>query len=74
MKVRIAVQHAADIAIDANVTMEELTAEYQAALAQPGGLLTLADAKGHRVIVPAAGIAYVEVRNAAERPVGFAGF
>ncbi|AVM01432.1 DUF3107 domain-containing protein [Gordonia iterans] len=41
------------------------------ALANGAGVVELTDEKGHRILVPAAKIAYVEVGTAESRRVGF---
>ena len=43
-----------------------------AAALKADGLLDLVDEKGHRVVVPAAKLAYVEIAAAEVRKVGFA--
>ncbi|MBM2809221.1 MAG: hypothetical protein HW422_2307, partial [Cutibacterium acnes] len=40
-------------------------------LAQPNAILTLTDAKGRKVLIPAHGIAYLDLGQPNSRQVGF---
>jgi len=71
MEVRIGVQQAArELVIDVNDTPEGVAAKVEAALTG-GPVLELIDEKGHRVVVPADRLAYVEIAAAETRRVGF---
>lgn len=71
MEVKIGVQNAArELHIDTDEsaeTIEKLVADALAA----GGVLTLADTRGRRVVVPTATLAYVEIGLATVGQVGF---
>lgn len=73
MEVKIGVQHSArEISLETDRSPDDITADVRAALAD-GGVLSLEDDKGRRVLVPADRIAYVEVSPATSRRVGFGG-
>ncbi|MGY1838317.1 MULTISPECIES: DUF3107 domain-containing protein [unclassified Modestobacter] len=72
MEVKIGVQHSPrELVIDSPKTPDEIAAEVSKAMAADGGLLTLVDERGRRVVVPTAKIAYVEIAEADQRRVGF---
>lgn len=74
MEVRIGVAHVSrEIVVDVTVSPDELTALIAAALAEPGGLLSLTDDKGRTVVVPGTAVGYVEMGPPSARRVGFAG-
>lgn len=71
MEVRIGVQHTArEIVIDSGASPDEVEQDVAAAL-EAGGLLTLRDERGRKVIVPADRLAYVDISPQIERRVGF---
>ena len=71
MEVKIGVQNTArEIALESAQSPEEIAESVRAALAD-GGILSLEDEKGRRVLVPAERIAYVEIGPSASRRVGF---
>ena len=71
MEIKIGIQHAArELSLESNQTSEEIEAAVTAAL-KDGGLLTLTDEKGRKVLVPAEKIAYVELGEPTGRRVGF---
>jgi hypothetical protein len=71
VEIKIGVQQIArEIALESDQSPEEIDAAVRAAVAE-GGLLTLVDDKGRRVIVPAEKLAYVEISPATSRRVGF---
>lgn len=71
MEVKIGVQNTArEIALESAQSPEEIAESVRAAIAD-GGILSLEDDKGRRVLVPAERIAYVEISPAASRRVGF---
>lgn len=73
MEVKIGVQHSArEISLETDRSPDDITADVRAALAD-GGVLSLEDDKGRRVLIPADRIAYVEVSPATSRRVGFGG-
>ena len=72
MEVKIGVQNAPrELVLESNQTPDEVQAELTAAL-KAGGLLSLTDEKGRRVIVPVDRLAYIEIGEPTVRKVGFA--
>lgn len=72
MEVKIGVQHAGrELVLESGQTPADVEKAVSAALATASGVLTLADEKGRRVIVPAEKLAYVEIAEAESRRVGF---
>ncbi|CAB4680899.1 unannotated protein [freshwater metagenome] len=70
-EVRIAVTRvASDLVFESTQTATDIKTAVADALAS-GKPLTLTDARGHEIIVPADKIGYVEVGEAASRRVGF---
>ncbi|MEY2964421.1 MAG: DUF3107 domain-containing protein [Candidatus Nanopelagicales bacterium] len=71
MEIKIGVQQTArEIALESDQSPEDVEAAVRAAIAD-GGILSLEDDKGRRVMVPAERIAYVEISSGASRRVGF---
>ena len=71
MEIKIGVQQTArEIALESDLSPEDIDAAVRKAMAD-GGILSLEDDKGRRVIVPADRIAYVEISAATSRRVGF---
>ncbi|MGB0100135.1 MAG: DUF3107 domain-containing protein [Nocardioides sp.] len=73
MEVKIGIQNAArELTVETDESVE--TVEKLVAEAVSGdGVLALSDAKGRRVIVPAAKLAYVEIGHGTLGQVGFRG-
>jgi hypothetical protein len=72
VEVKIGVQHAArELVLESSQTPAEIEKAIADALEAGHGVLSLADERGRRVIVPADRLAYVEIGEAAERRVGF---
>ncbi|MFB7863399.1 MULTISPECIES: DUF3107 domain-containing protein [unclassified Streptomyces] len=72
MEVKIGVQHAPrEIVLESGQSAEEVERAVADALAGKAQLLSLADEKGRKVLVPADKIAYVELGEPAVRRVGF---
>jgi hypothetical protein len=70
--VRIGIQNVAkELAFESDESRDDVTKAVETAL-KDGGLLRLADSKGGEVVVPAAGIGYVEFGREKARRVGFA--
>lgn len=61
-----------ELVVSSALTPEEIEKQVSTALAGDGGVLTLVDEKGRRVLVPVARIAYVDIAPADSRRVGFA--
>lgn len=73
MEVKIGVRQAPrELVIDTADTAEEVEARLAEAVSAEG-LLTLTDSRGRRLLIPAAGIAYVEVGTSVSGQVGFRG-
>lgn len=71
MEVKIGVQNVTrELSIDTTLDVDGIDAAIAAAL-EEGGVLTLADAKGRRVSVPGAKLAYVDVTTSTTGTVGF---
>ena len=71
MEIRIGVQQTArESVLESADALDDISAAVEAAIAN-GGLLTLEDDKGRRVIIPADRLAYVEISPLSVRRVGF---
>jgi len=71
VEVKIGVQYAArELLLESNQSADEVEQAVAEAL-KSGGLLTLVDDRGRRVVVPADRLAYVEIGEQVERRVGF---
>ena len=74
MEIRIGIVNAPrELSFESAQSAEELTEQIQAGITSGTGILKLSDDKGRVYIVPAAGIAYVEVGTAESRRIGFVG-
>ena len=72
MEVRIGVQHAPrELVIESGQDADTITSAVSDALSGQGGVFSLDDVKGRRVVVPADKLAYVEIGEPEERRVGF---
>jgi len=73
VEVKIGVQHTPrEIVLESTQTPAEVDKAVRDALKDPGGVLSLVDEKGRRIVVPSALVAYVEIAEADHRRVGFA--
>lgn len=71
MEITIGVQNLSrEIVVETDATADDVAARVSAAL-KDGTVLELTDAKGRRVLVPAATIGYVELGTEEQRKVGF---
>ena len=71
MEVKIGVQYAVrELVLESTQTPDEIEKAVNEAL-KAGGLLTLVDERGRRVVVPSDRLAYVEIGEPQERRVGF---
>ncbi len=59
-----------EVTLETDQSAADVTAQLKQAVAE-GGMLTLTDTKGRQVLIPAAGIAYVELGQENARRVGF---
>ena len=72
MEVKVGVQHAArELVLESGQSADEIEKAVGVALGKAGGILTLTDERGRRVLVPADRLAYVEIGEQVERRVGF---
>jgi len=71
MEVKIGVTHAnRELVVDTALDADAVEAQVRAALSE-GGLLSLTDAKGRRVVVPVEKLAYIEISTSIVGQVGF---
>jgi len=71
MEVKIGVIHASrELTIDTALEAGELEEQVRTALSD-GGVLSLSDSKGRRVVVPVEKLAYVEITTSTVGQVGF---
>jgi hypothetical protein len=71
MEVKIGVQNASrELNIDTTLDADGVEKAVSAAL-EDGGVLSLTDAKGRRVVVPGDKLAYVDISTSATGQVGF---
>ncbi len=71
MEVKIGIQNAArELTIDVDETADAVETRVADAVAN-GGVLTLQDSKGRRVLVPVAKLAYLEIGHGTVGQVGF---
>lgn len=72
MEVKIGVQYAPrELVLESTQTPAEVEQAVSDALAGDKHVLSLMDEKGRRVIVPADKLAYVEIAETGQRPIGF---
>ena len=72
MEVKIGVQHASrELVIETSLSGDEIEAEVSKALTGEAGILSLADTKGRRILVPSEKLAYVELGTPTSGQVGF---
>ena len=70
MEVKIGVQHAPrELVFDSQESQEQVEQQVSEAISQ-GSALSLTDAKGRRILVPADRIAYVEIGGGVSGSVG----
>ena len=72
MEVKIGVTDASrELTLESSLAAEDIQKAVAQALEEANGVLTLNDAKGRTVFVPATKLAYVEVAGETGRRVGF---
>jgi hypothetical protein len=72
VEVKIGIQSVPrELVVDTTMSYEDVEAALTAAVADEGGIFSLAHAKGGHVLVPASKIAYVEYGIGEARRVGF---
>lgn len=71
MEIKVGIQDIArELTVETESTAAQVEKDLQQALAD-GGLLSLSDEKGRRILVPVAKIAYLDLGQEKARPVGF---
>ncbi|MEA5154717.1 DUF3107 domain-containing protein [Raineyella sp.] len=71
MEIKIGVKHLArEVVVDLDQTAEAFKETFEKALSD-GSVLSLTDAHGRQVLIPAEAVAYVEIGQPNARPVGF---
>ena len=71
MEIKVGITHVnREVAVESESTPEQIQAALTEAISS-GGFLTLVDDKGRKVLIPAAGIAYVDLGAQHVRAVGF---
>ncbi|MGO4955765.1 DUF3107 domain-containing protein [Luteococcus sp. Sow4_B9] len=71
MEIKIGVNNIPrELSIETQATADEVEQALRTAITE-GGLLTLTDEKGRRVVVPAAQVGYLDLGKEHSRPVGF---
>src|SRR5664279_3653318 len=71
VEIKVGITHVnREVAVESESTPEEIQAALTEAIAS-GGFLTLVDDKGRKVLIPASGIAYVDLGAEHVRAVGF---
>ena len=72
MEVKIGVQNAnRELVLDSSESADDVAKAVSAALSDQEGVLTLTDARGRKVLVPTAKLAYVEIGSPTSGQVGF---
>jgi hypothetical protein len=72
VEVKIGVQFAQrELVIDTELTGDAVAAEVTKALSGDGGVLSLADSRGRRILIPTDKLAYVELGTPTPGQVGF---
>ncbi|HEU4811947.1 MAG TPA: DUF3107 domain-containing protein [Nocardioides sp.] len=71
MEVKIGVQHAAkELLVETDETLENVE-KMVAEAVDSGGVISITDHKGRKVLVPAAKLAYIEIGGGVAGQVGF---
>lgn len=72
VEVKIGVQYGPrELVLESAQSPQDVETAVVEAIAQEDGVLKLVDERGRRVIVPIGKLAYVEIAEASQRPVGF---
>jgi hypothetical protein len=72
VEVKIGVQQAQrELVVEVDGSAEDIEKHISEALATEGGVITLTDSKGRRIVVPGAKVAYVEIGTGVAGMVGF---
>lgn len=71
MEIKVGIQHIArEVLLDTTATAAEIEAAFDEAMGS-GGLLTLRDDRGRKVLIPADKIGYLDLGEESARRVGF---
>ncbi|GAA3028061.1 MULTISPECIES: DUF3107 domain-containing protein [Streptosporangium] len=74
MEIKIGVRSVhRELVVETDLTAEQVENELSAALASSGGVFTITDVNGRKVIVPVASLGFIEIGEEEARPVGFGG-
>jgi hypothetical protein len=74
VEVKIGIQQAQrELVLEVHESADEIEKLVSEALSSEGGLITLTDSKGRKVVVPGAKVAYVEIGTGVAGTVGFRG-
>jgi hypothetical protein len=72
VEVKIGIRQVAkEIVVDSRLGADDVKAALAKALSDDSGVLALTDAHDRQVLIPAAGIGYIELGAEHARPVGF---
>jgi hypothetical protein len=72
VEVKIGVQNAnRELVLDSSESADDVAKAVSSALSDQEGVLTLADTRGRKVLVPTAKLAYVEIGSPTSGQVGF---
>jgi hypothetical protein len=72
VEVKIGVQQAQrELVLEVDDSADQIQKQVSEALASEGGVLSLTDTKGRRILVPGAKLAYVEIGTGVAGMVGF---
>lgn len=71
MEIKVGIQHAPrEVSVETEDSAQLVESKIREAFSGDG-LLTLVDTKGRKVLIPVAGIAYIDLGQEHARPVGF---
>lgn len=71
VEIKVGIAHVnREVVLESDTTPEQIAEALGKALAD-GGVLTLVDEKGRKVLIPAAGVAYIDLASEHVRAVGF---
>jgi hypothetical protein len=74
VEVKIGIQQAQrELVVEVGESADEIEKLVGEALSSDGGVITLTDTKGRKVVVPGAKVAYVEIGTGVAGTVGFRG-
>lgn len=75
MQIRIGVQSVPkELVVETSLSADEVEEEIARAVREEGGILSVRDSSGGRVVVPSAKLAYVEIGESGPKSVGFGSF